>query len=432
VQNRVEKIEKILTSKNLEIMFARVSANLLKRDNIEEAIHICENGMKKFSTYAQGHYILARCYQKKGLADEARAEFERVLKFDPNHINALRELARIYNAAGLEDYYKDFLLRLFTIDPLNDEIVREVKKIGKYENWVIQDDSLLRSTIQKMNEEASEVRRKEEVASGASGAMAKKTTRPMNNLYERDKVDLSQFRNLQDDFTTILQGKAAGARPDEPQAAASGPVETKEKSEWVDDITYSYSDDKLPEQRETSAATKEEEEIETALKDLTFDEESDKIIEAGQRQAEMNPQAQISLDFPGGSISAPSNELSQAKNSEEAGTPTSAGYRVKPQVEKIHSSEPEMEIADVEEKKYTPGPHKELSLSAEEEEDGLPFKPPKIVSQTLGEILVSQKKYSEALEIFKTLKQKNPGNKNFDKKIEFLQKIIDLEKEPNH
>ena len=52
---------------------------------------------------------------------------------------------------------------------------------------------------------------------------------------------------------------------------------------------------------------------------------------------------------------------------------------------------------------------------------------PKIVTQTLGEILVSQKKYVEALKVFETLQEQNPDNKNISKKVEFLKKIVTLE-----
>ncbi len=52
---------------------------------------------------------------------------------------------------------------------------------------------------------------------------------------------------------------------------------------------------------------------------------------------------------------------------------------------------------------------------------------PKIVSQTLGEILVSQKKYTQALKVFELLKDQHPENKSLEKKIAFLKKIILLE-----
>jgi tetratricopeptide (TPR) repeat protein len=378
VQKRIEKIEKILASKNLEVMFARIASNLLKRDNLEEAIQICEHGLKKFSTYAQGHYILAKCYQRKGMTEEARAEFERALKFDFTHINSMRELAKIYKTAGLEDYYKDYLLKLFVIDPLNNEIVTEVRAAGTYDAWIIQDEALLRATSSQSRPAEEALPAPEQNAPQIIEPADKKSDRPLDNIYNRDKMDLSQFNNIRDDFTTILQGRQSSA--EQGGDAEILPPATTGQADWTEDITISYDNDApRSEQQNYGNADNGGEGIETAVRDLSFDEETDKFIETEQAKELAEDTRQITLNLPGPSTIRTNTQI------------------------------------------------KSESLGEEEEE--LPFKPPKIISQTLGEILVSQKKYIEAMEVFRVLQQKNPDNKNFDKKIEFLQKIIALEKD---
>jgi tetratricopeptide (TPR) repeat protein len=378
VQKRIEKIEKILASKNLEVMFARIASNLLKRDNLEEAIQICEHGLKKFSTYAQGHYILAKCYQRKGMTEEARAEFERALKFDFTHINSMRELAKIYKTAGLEDYYKDYLLKLFVIDPLNNEIVTEVRAAGTYDAWIIQDEALLRATSSQSRPAEEALPAPEQNAPQIIEPADKKSDRPLDNIYNRDKMDLSQFNNIRDDFTTILQGRQSSA--EQGGDAEILPPATTGQADWTEDITISYDNDApRSEQQNYGNVDNGGEGIETAVRDLSFDEETDKFIETEQAKELAEDTRQITLNLPGPSTIRTNTQI------------------------------------------------KSESLGEEEEE--LPFKPPKIISQTLGEILVSQKKYIEAMEVFRVLQQKNPDNKNFDKKIEFLQKIIALEKD---
>jgi uncharacterized protein HemY len=64
-------------------------------------------------------------------------------------------------------------------------------------------------------------------------------------------------------------------------------------------------------------------------------------------------------------------------------------------------------------------------MSEEEDEK---FEQPRIISQTLGEILVSQKKYTEAKSVFEALREKQPQNKSLDVKIAYLDQIIGLEK----
>ena len=71
---------------------------------------------------------------------------------------------------------------------------------------------------------------------------------------------------------------------------------------------------------------------------------------------------------------------------------------------------------------------KKANFENEEESADSEKKQTKIISQTLGEILVSQKKYSEALGVFKTLKENQPQNKVLDRKISLLEKIILLDK----
>jgi tetratricopeptide (TPR) repeat protein len=412
VQNRIEKIEKILASRSLDIMFARVASNLLKRDNVEEAIQICEHGLKKFSTYAQGHYILAKCYQKKGMSAEARAEFERVLKFDFNHLNALKELAGIYKTAGLKDYHKEFILRLFTLDPLNTDLVNEVKALGIYDEWVAVKEpvrSAIPAKIPAAQDSGAAKPGEQSPGSRTSGSPPVTPARPANNLYERDKVDLSQFNNLRDDFTTILQGKNEAVPPDQTQPLQNASTAREDKTDWVEEITYSYGDDTLNEvMKSESGMDSGEEKIEAALRDLTFDEETEKILDATQLKTDTPSADQIALDFEDDSVGAEKMQQDE--------TVTSAGMEP-----------PATESGLAERRRPAFIDSQRSILSGDEEEEELPFKPPKIISQTLGEILVSQKKYNEALEVFRTLKQKYPQNKNFDKKIEFLQKIIALD-----
>ena len=127
---RVDQMEKALSERQREILFARVAANLLKEEKIDEAIGLCENGLKQFPHYAQGHYVLAKCYLRKKMFDEARLELERVLRYDANHLNAIRELAGIYQSTGLDDIYREYLLQLYTLDPLNDSVLDEIKLAG--------------------------------------------------------------------------------------------------------------------------------------------------------------------------------------------------------------------------------------------------------------------------------------------------------------
>jgi len=96
---------------------------------------------------------------------------------------------------------------------------------------------------------------------------------------------------------------------------------------------------------------------------------------------------------------------------------------------KIDQSEPDKDpdLADIT-KDIIEEPAIEDKADSSPDEEEEKFEQPKIISQTLGEILVSQQKYAEAKAVFEALKEKQPDNKALDLKIEYLDRIIGLEK----
>ena len=177
-----------------EILFALLAYNLLESGDVEEATKILEKGLRSYPSYAQAHYILARCYMNQHLTDEARAELERVLRYDPNHVNAIKDLSGIYFINGFQDLYKEYLLKLFVLNPLNEEVIDEVKKLGEYKLWSPVTEDL------------------PQVGLGDTGLEEPGTPQPEipvespGDPFFPEKVDLSQFDNVEDDFTTILHG----------------------------------------------------------------------------------------------------------------------------------------------------------------------------------------------------------------------------------
>ena len=217
---------KILNERDKNILFGRIASILLDKGEIEQAIKICENGLKKYPMYAQGHYILALCYQKSEKYDEARVEFERVLRYDPNHLNALKELADISRINGLTDIYREYLFRLYNLEPLNEQIISQVKDIGEFDNWTGEIDEPSPDFINREHivaEEESDLPVIEEQEE--TDRLIEEDTFDLHEGYDNhdfdkttmsdvrndeevsvEKIDLSQFENKDDDFTTIMDG----------------------------------------------------------------------------------------------------------------------------------------------------------------------------------------------------------------------------------
>jgi len=372
-----------------EILFAHFASNLLKSGELDQAIKICENGLKKFPTYAQAHYILARCYIRKKLNDEARAELERVLRYDPNHKKAIRDLAGLYFTNGFQDLYKEYLMQLFTLDPMNENVIEESKKLGEYKLWSPVRNELV-PPDSTMESESGITDEKENVFVEPEKEKIEETK--TDSVFP-DKIDLSQFDNVEDDFTTILHGKL----------------------EYSGKIPQS-----LPE-------------IDPHLADGKKN-----IIEQSEKNdtVESTPDIGQSLPVPG-DPSVSENSTPQQISGTEGGRVNLESV-LDTELSEVNDSQASAADAPEDIQKPTGDVNEEVVKNPEEEDDLMnsnefpddedKFEQPKIISQTLGEILVSQRKYTEAKAVFEALKEKQPDNKTLDLKIEYLERIIGLEK----
>jgi len=345
VETRVEQMTKILKDRDMEILFARVASNLLNKDNVDEAIRICQEGLKKYPTYAQAHFVLAKCYQAKGNNEEARTELERVIKYDPNHLHAIHNLVQIYQSAGLNDLSQEFFTKLKILDPLN---------------------------IGLQTPESVEKERKVE----AQRPSQQEESDPL----AVEKVDLTQFDNQEDDFTTIISGK-------QPESEEEG-----EEEESIN-LNVGVTSEELGADTEMNDRLRYEEDLRSRSGNDRADNDNDEEFE----------------------------DLDELQFDSEA----DSGEKPEPWATAVGDNDA-TEIVIKKNSKKDDSRVQRIDKSKESDaEDG--YQQPKIVTQTLGEILVSQKKYVEALRVFEKLKEQHPENQNLDKKITFLKKIISLE-----
>ncbi len=115
------------------ILFAHKAANMLNSDAVEEALQFCEEGVKRFPFYAEGHYVLARCYQVLNQTEDARQEFERTLYYSPGHLKALKALAYLNYQNKWREKGNDVLLTMAVYDPLNKELMDFLHEENVYE-----------------------------------------------------------------------------------------------------------------------------------------------------------------------------------------------------------------------------------------------------------------------------------------------------------
>ena len=82
---------------NDSILFAKKASELLDDGKVDDALKLCEVGVRNFPFYATGHYVMALCYENLDNWDEAKNEFERTLVYDPAHAGAMRKMYTFYN-----------------------------------------------------------------------------------------------------------------------------------------------------------------------------------------------------------------------------------------------------------------------------------------------------------------------------------------------
>ncbi|MEJ2054875.1 MAG: tetratricopeptide repeat protein, partial [Calditrichaceae bacterium] len=123
----------ILNSGNDSILFAHKAFKFIENKEYEQALELCESGVKRFPFYAEGHFILGKCYQSLKKYEEAKSEYERTLMFMPGHIRALNALAYVYFKLQLAPKANDLLILASLYNPLNHELMEYLKSENLYD-----------------------------------------------------------------------------------------------------------------------------------------------------------------------------------------------------------------------------------------------------------------------------------------------------------
>ncbi len=468
--------KKIANASSDSILFAHRAALLLEDKQVEQAVRLCEEGLKRFPFYGEGHHVLARCYQALNRPEEARAEYERTLFYMPNHIQAQKGLAYLHFKNKMHKTGNDILLTNALYDPLNMELMKYLKSEGladllwsggagadpqtpeaearpleesapaaeeislPQEEAPVVDDSLFEETpaekeevikaedILPISEEEAQIPAEEPqppapkepaildedeliempIASADMPEAEVERTSLLEDIEEGEvaeaepmgKIDLNQFDNTQDDFSTLMNGifeTTAGGeneevmevpQPEEMPALEEEPEETAEERPILD-TSVIFNENRQPDENDQAAAGEPEAEsakvppIEEAL-DL-HDKELQQI-ENDILAAEPAPPEETSPEEAGTSEGA----AAPAETAEETGSLPSF----------------DEENVDIEEI----------------------LENPRMLTPTFGEILIAQKKFEDARKVFRELYQRDPQNFRLKKKIDFLDKIIAFQK----
>lgn len=93
-----------------------------KMGRLDEALEICENGVRRHPDYPSGHVVRGKCLYDRGDLSAARESFSRVLSLDEDNLVALKYLGNIEADEGNLPSAQRHFRRILALDPDNKEI----------------------------------------------------------------------------------------------------------------------------------------------------------------------------------------------------------------------------------------------------------------------------------------------------------------------
>lgn len=394
----IEYLQGYLKENPDSMLFARLADAYLNHDRVDEAVQLCEEGIRKHPYYATGHFVLGKGYMAKKLYEQAEKEFKRVLLFDPKYLAAHKMYGDLMKEIGWENTCEMSYKKILQIDPL-DDVARSI--VGEYviEAGDEEEDINLDIPEQKMPEPPAQPEEQELPPQADLESVSPMPVSPEEeDLLFREPEDKSEVE------TEDVIKSQAPPPPDVDEDAEIDEAKAEEFSYILDDI---FKDEVVEEgkgrtsgagsiNREGSSETPSlQDDADQFLADLQMSDD-----EPGQTQEQdFSDLEQPGETKPDEDEDEPANDTFDDSDFGDFGMPEAP-------------PEPKPE-------KSAPPPAPAKSSSGKNRDKG-----DKIVTPTLGEIYAAQGQYSKAIDVFETLIKKHPDNDFYHEKIAMLKQKL--------
>ena len=125
ISPEIVKLTEKMAKDPVSTLFFPLAEEYRKCDMLDEAIILLTDGLKNHPNFLSARVSLGKIYLQKGLAKEAKLEFEKVIKSAPDNLLAQKKLTLIYRDEGDQEKTLESCRRLLLLNP-NDE---EIKKL---------------------------------------------------------------------------------------------------------------------------------------------------------------------------------------------------------------------------------------------------------------------------------------------------------------
>ena len=429
LKEEIRYLEVKLEKNPASILFARLADAYLQSERLEEAIEMCEKGIKKHPYYVTGHYILGKCYLKKKLFDQAEKELKRVLLFDPKYIAAHRDYGELMAQIGWNNTCEMSYEEILRIDPFNEKARQRLEEL--------REQLALTPDPRRENEEEMEFDEVEEnILTGVSTSLEESEPEPTKDddapVYLDDFADSDDLfqdfdEHEQDEKANLdlLEDIFSNEKMDDIELKEENiPVEADE--EYAPDLSQEQYEkqDEMPRTEDTdhtedtSEATGHLEEQKSPFRPEPSQNQSDSINDS-DIYAMMDEEPTNSHEY---NFSDDDSSIPEQKVDEEFRELNEA------EVNAIMSDEPfddQKSDSNNEFKMYPDELQRKKPAASEKDKSGTNRKKERIVTPTLGEIYTAQHQYSKAINVYEILRKKDPENELYIKKIQYLQQKLE-------
>ncbi len=391
--NTIDFLEKRIAENPDSMLFARLADCYLKTERIDDAIRVCEEGIKKHPYYATGHFVLGKSYLASKMFEQAEKEFKRVLLFDSKFLAAHKMYGDLMREIGWENTCEMSYKKILKIDPLDESARREVERASR-KTQVSPEPAAAEhpGTAPQTSTEPGQAGVRE---TPDEVKISDETLSPIAVSPEEEEILFEEGESLPVEAT---------AGEEQVEADVSGDLDEKQAEEFsyiLDDIFKDEGDeeDSGPANGDLSTPqTVSGNGQEHATEPLATDTATETATATTTTETE-KPKVEPVTTVESGPI-APD-------------TPVTT-----PELSPFDDAEEEMPVAPAPAARPAVDPASVMVKAGKKKSD-------KIVTPTLGEIYAAQGQYSKAIDVFETLIKKSPENEFYVKKLELLRQKLD-------
>jgi tetratricopeptide (TPR) repeat protein len=452
----LESLQVLLQQNPNSLTFGRVAEALMQQGRLDEAIQLCEEGIRRHPYYVTGHMVLGKCYLQKKLFDQAEKEFKRVLMFDPKYLAAHKHYGDLMREIGWDNTCEMSYRKILQIDPLDAAVkavveefarkakgekselsalrratmpVKEVPLPPPFTPPPVADDDFLTSTGvgegDSLRYETPSAPEPEKIAPDEFEKVPEPEYNAAPEFPSRPlaEADEERFSYILDDIfqDEVLDEKpSTPSAPDKPAKPAGYPPDDRLEPA-ADDFgaNEDLSAADWPQPRNDVNQTTPSRYEPPAPPNYGFDVDADGAAEESSMQPPRLPSkiqvkpVDFDLDF---------GEVPPAARDD-----SSNAAPIKPLP--VNLDMPEAENSKALTRPAPPRMPVRRGRTLSDFNEGEPTPPSasereKIVTPTLGEIYAAQGQYAKAIGVFELLSKKEPNNRSYRDKIEYLKKRL--------